>query len=210
MWSARHSHIESTPTCKERSTLRVYVMKELLLYDALRVPANWTALLSRRQYAVFLTDVESCAPVRVDGTSVNRVAEHFCLVFDSLVQAEKYCREEVRRVPRVKCEIFDSEGRANAPVMILVNERYTHKIDSEASARRLIRWGAVLSGLAVPLFIYSLLVGGEIVWWPILAGINLAFAGLRLMHWGQEVKDALNNRNNQAAQRLVEADKTMQ
>jgi|KBSSwiStaDraftv2_1062776.scaffolds.fasta_scaffold50545_4 hypothetical protein len=191
-----------------RSALIWYVMREVLLHDAKRVPANWTGLVSGGQHAAFLTDIESCAPVYADGTPVQRAAEHFCWLFDSLAQAETYCREEVTKIPRVKCQIFDSQGRANAPVAIVVNDRYLHKVDSEHRARRLIRWGVVVAGSALPLFIYALLAGAQVVWWPILVGTNLAFAGLRLMHWGQGVKDELKYRQNEAARRRVQAEKT--
>jgi len=182
-------------------------MREVLLHDVKRVPANWTELVSRGQYVVFLTDVESCAPVHTDGTPVNRAAEHSCLLFDSLAQAEKYCRGEVTRIPRLKCEIFDSQGRANAPVLTFVNERYSHKINTEARAGRIFRWGVVLAASAIPFFIYAFLAGAEVVWWPILVGINLVFAGLRLMHWGQGVKDNLKYQQNEADRRRAEIDK---
>jgi hypothetical protein len=184
-------------------------MREVLLYDPSRSPVDWTALVRRGQYAVFLTDVETSAPIQADGTSIKSAASHFCLLFDSLPEAEVYCREAISRVPRLKCEVFDSDGRANAPVAIFVNDQYEHKIDTEERARRLIQWGAVSSIASLPFFLYALWAGAEVVWWPILVGINLVFAGLRLMHWGQGLKDELKYRSDEAARRRAETDKTM-
>ena len=180
-------------------------MRHVLLYDPSRVPADWTAVVRPGQYAVFLTDVETSAPIQADGMSVKSAAGHFCLLFDSLPEAEVYCREAVSKVSRLKCEVFDSDGRANAPVAIFVNDLYEHKIDTEGRARRLIRWGAVTSIAALPFFLYALWAGAEVVWWPVLVGINLVFAGLRLMHWGQGLKDELKYRSDEAARRREKA-----
>jgi hypothetical protein len=98
-------------------------MREILLYHPGRNPAYWTALVRPRQYSVFLTDVETSAPIHADGTSIKSAASHYCLVFDSLANAEFYCREAVSKVPSLKCEVFDSAGRVNAPVAIFVNEQ---------------------------------------------------------------------------------------
>lgn len=182
-------------------------MREVLLYDPRRSPADWTALVRPGQYAAFLSDVETSAPIQEDGTSITSAASHSCLLFDTLPEAEAYCREAVSRVPRLKCEVFDSDGRANAPVATFVNDQYEHKIDTEAGARRLIRWGAVSSIAAFPFFLYAWWAGAEVVWWPILVGINLVFAGLRLMHWGQSLKDELKYRSNEAARRRAATDK---
>jgi len=114
----------------------------------------------------------------------------------------------VSKVPRLKCEVFDSAGRVNAPVQIFVNERYEHKIDTEARARRrIIYWGAISLIAALPFFVYAWWAGAEVVWWPILVGINLVFAGLSLMHWGQGLKDELHYRKDEAARRRAKTDK---
>lgn len=183
-------------------------MREVLLYDPSRSPADWTALVRPGQYSAFLSDVETSAPIQSDGRSIESAASHSCLVFDSFIEAEVYCRDAVSRVPRLKCEVFDSYGRANAPVAIFVNDRFEYKLDTLARAQRLVRCGAFCSVAALPFFCYAGWKGAEVVWWPILVGINLLFAGLRLMHWGQGLKDELKYRSNEAARRRAETDKT--
>jgi hypothetical protein len=56
------------------------------------------------QYAVFLSDVESSAPLSADGLRVSSASEYFCLLFDSLPNAENYCREQAKKIRRLKCE----------------------------------------------------------------------------------------------------------
>lgn len=178
-------------------------VRELLLYVPTRDPCDWTSIISPGQYAVFLTDVESSAPVRADGRLAESSADHFCLLFDSLAEADRYCNESVEKNPRLKCEVFDSEGRINAPVAVFVNSAYEHMLDTEARARRLIVWGLVLSIAALPFFAYAFWAGASVVWWPILVGINLFFAGLRLVHWGHGAKEELKYQREQASRRLA-------
>ena len=173
-------------------------MREVVLYDPNRVPPDWMALICPGQYAAFLTDVESSAPVRPDGSPIKSAADHYCSLFDSLSEAENYGRLAVERVPRLRCEVFDSEGRVNAPVAVLVNPEYEHKIDTEARAERLVRWGVVLSATALAFFAYAWWAGFSKVWWPVLVGINLFFAGLRLVHWGHGLKEELKFQRKQA------------
>src|SRR6266849_2930966 len=99
-------------------------MRQVLLYDRTRIPPNWTELIQPGQYAVFLSDVQSSAPITSDGLPVRSASEYSCLLFDSLTDAESYCQETVKKVRRLKCEVFDSAGRANAPVAILVNPEF--------------------------------------------------------------------------------------
>jgi hypothetical protein len=177
-------------------------MKEVLLHDPKRQPVDWVSLVSPGQYAVFFTDVATSAPIRHDGTLVNRAAEHFCLLFDSLAEAERYCRDAINRAPRLKCEVFDSEGRKNAPVVVFVNARFEHKLDSEAKAQRLIRWGMISIVACLPFVMYAVWAGPEVVWWPMLLAINLFFLGLRLMHWGSALKEELRYRREDGTRRL--------
>ena len=177
-------------------------MQQVLLLDRTRVPPNWTDLIRPGQYAVFLSDIESSAPVSSDGFPVNSASEFFCLIFDSLTDAESYCQRAVSQTRSLKCEIFDSAGRVNPPVAVLVNPEFAHKLDTEASARRLVRWGFVAIAISLPLFWYAWRNNAGVVWWPVFLGINSVFAGLRLIQWGHGLKEELRYRQKEAALRL--------
>ena len=171
-------------------------MREILLYDPKRVPPEWTALIEPGQYAAFLGDVLSSAPMSTDGSPVSSASKHSCLLFESLPEAETFCRETVQKFKRMKCEVFDSTGRVNAPVAVIVNPEFEHTLDTEARGHRLMRWGIVAIALSLPLFGYAW--KSHEVWWPILFGINLVFAGLRLLHWGSGLKEEISYRQKQA------------
>jgi hypothetical protein len=85
---------------------------------------------------------------------------------------------------------------------VVVNEEFAHTLDSEASARRLIRWGFVAIGVSLPLFWYAWKAGAAEVWWAVLLGINMVAAGLRLIQWGYGVKEELRYRRREAEIRL--------
>jgi|SRR5450631_2072901 len=176
-------------------------MQNVLLYDRTRVPPNWTQLIRPGQYAVFLTDVESSAPVSQAGTPIPSACEYFCWLFDTLPEAETYSQQAVKNLRRLKCEIFDSAGRANPPVAVFVNPEFAHKLDTEASARRLVRWGFAALAISPPLFWYAWKNGASVVWWPILLGINAVAAGLRLIQWGHGLKEELRYRRKEATLR---------
>jgi hypothetical protein len=176
-------------------------MRHVLLYDRTRVPPNWTELIQWGQYAVFLTDVESSAPVSRDGFPIHSASEYFCLLFDTLNDAESYCQELVMTIRRLKCEVFDSAGRANPPVAVFVNPEFAHTLDTEASARRLGRWGFAAIAVSLPLFWYAEKNGAGEVWWPVLLGINAVVAGLRLIQWGHGLKEELRYQQKEATLR---------
>lgn len=81
---------------------------------------------------------------------------------------------------------------------VFVNHEFAHTLDSEARGQRL-----VCDDLN---FDAALLVAwrndAQVVWWPVLAGINLFFAGLRLIQWGHGLKEEMRYRQKGAARRL--------
>jgi hypothetical protein len=177
-------------------------MQKLRLYDPSRVPRDWTDLIRPGQFAAFLSDVETSAPVEENGRAISSASQQYCILFPSLPEAESYCRDAVHHIPRIKCEVFDSEGRKNAAVAVFVSPQFEYKVDSERKARRLIRWGIISLTAAVPFVGYSWWMGASVVWWPILVAINLFFFGLRLMHWGNGLRDELRYRKQEAQKRM--------
>jgi len=51
-------------------------MQEILVYDPKRVPSEWAALIRPGQYAVFLSDVQSAAPMSSDGAVVSSASKY--------------------------------------------------------------------------------------------------------------------------------------
>lgn len=182
-------------------------MQEIAIYDRSRKPSNWMDLIQPTQYAVFLRDAETGAEMISNGRYPEPGDVHSCLIFDSLTEAQQFCRQKVEQIPKLRCDLFDSHGRANPPVTIIVNSLHQHRLDSPPKAQRMIRWGLVGVAASVPLFALALTHQGE--WWiAAFFGVQLAFFGLRLLQWGYGMKEELLNRARQSTLRAQQSAET--
>ena len=176
-------------------------MRTVLIYDPRRVPRNWVELVRSGQSAVFLQDVYTGVTLDDQGKPIADIAAQSCFLFDNLADARKFCHELVERVENAQCQIYDERGMAVAPLYTIVNRRHEHRIGSKKTARRLMIGGGFAFALSVPLFWYDWLAKGARMW-PTIIGINLVFAGLRLLHWGYSEVERL--RLEEAEQVLAE------
>lgn len=152
-------------------------MQELKLYAPSRKPAEWTGLIHPGQYAVFHSDVSTDVEKTPDGRYLQPDEDSTCLVFDSLAEAESYCESKVEAISNLRCDIYDHTGKSRPPMLTYVNEAH-----AKAPASR-VYWGWALVAASVPLFWIEWHWNGTLVV-PLVVGINLVFAGLRLVYWG--------------------------
>jgi hypothetical protein len=182
-------------------------VQEVALYDPNRKPASWMEVIQPSQYAVFVCDVETGVELTGDGRYLNPSLTdpgltnsgltHTCLIFDSLEETEQFCRAKIAAIPNLRYEVFDSHGRANPPVATFVSQRYENKLESPAKAGRMMRWAFLVIAASFPLFWYTWKTRGE-GWLASFFGMQLAFAGLRLLHWGYSMKEELRYRETQS------------
>jgi hypothetical protein len=172
-------------------------MQEVPLYDSTREPRSWMEVIQPQQYAVFFRDVTSGAEMTGHGDYFHTGMVRSCLIFESLQEAEQYCKEHVEDIPNLRCDVFDGAGRANPAVATIVNSRHRDRVDSQAESKKLMRWGAVALAASLPLFWFAWTRRGE-AWIAIFFGIQLIFAGLRLLHWGYSLKEELGYRQVQS------------
>jgi hypothetical protein len=172
-------------------------VQEIALYDPNRKPASWMEVIQPTQYAVFVCDVETGVELTSDGDYLDPGMTRSCQIFDSLEEAEQYCRRKIADIPKLRCEVFDSHGRANPPVATFVNARYEDRLESETKAGRMMRGAFLLMAAALPLFWYTWKTRGE-GWLAIFFGIQLILVGLRLLHWGYSMKEELRYRKAQS------------
>ena len=151
---------------------------ELKLYDPARKPAEWTGLVHAGQFAVFHSDVATDVERAPDGHYLQPGEDSTCLVFDSLAEAEAYCEAKVEEIANLRCDIYDHTGKSKPPLLTYVN-----KIHVNVPARR-VYWGWALVAASLPLFWIEWHWHGTLVV-PMVVGINLVFAGLRMVYWGK-------------------------
>ena len=164
-------------------------MQEVLLFDRNRKPAVWLDLMRAGQYAVFMADPETRAGMTSDGRYTGHDLPDTCLIFDSFDEAVEYCRSKVREAARLRCEVFDSQGRANPPAAVFVSPAFAGTVESESKGRRLIVWGLILVAVSPPLFWLDARADWRLIL-PTFLGLQLILAGLRFIQLGFSMKAA--------------------
>ena len=172
-------------------------MQEVALYDPNRKPASWMEIIQPGQYAAFLSDIETGAEMTGDGTYFGSGTIRCCLLFNSLEEAENYCGAKVEKFPNLRCDLFDSHGRANPPVATFANRRHRRKLDTLAESRRLMSWGVVAIAASLPLFWWAWARQGE-AWIAAFFGLQLVVAGLRVLHWGYSLGEEVRYQKMQS------------
>jgi len=153
-------------------------MLQIKLYDPARKPADWTGLVHPGQFAVFHSDVATDVERASDGRYLPPGEDSTCLIFDSLAEAEAYCESRVANIASLRCDIYDHTGKSRPPLLTYVNQAHV-----KAPARRAyLGWALIAASL--PCFAIEWYYHGILVV-PVVIGINLIFAGLRMVYWGQ-------------------------
>jgi len=138
--------------------LSATMSKVVRVYDPNRNPPNWNALLNDSQVAVFVEDGYKELPL--GGT------EPTCEIFDDLTTAEAHCKELIQQNPRLRCLIFDHNGRGTDPLAVYESPKLLNR---ELSIR-FRRWSsAALMIAAVVLIWYDWRSDFERMWPSVLA-----------------------------------------
>jgi hypothetical protein len=159
---------------------------EIRLYDPNREPQNWTDFMRPDQCAVLFKDRATSAPLSQQGKPYPDATECTCLLFDHLDAAQRFCETRVRDLPSLVCEIFNSEGRAKPPLLVITHPDHGSDDDSgPASSRRrkFIVTGLFAAGAAL----FSINLWGENTLATFLAS-NCVLFGLRFLYWEYAVK----------------------
>ena len=168
-------------------------MREIKLYDRTRTPASWMQIIQPGEFAVFHGDMKSGAMTDAAGNFAGTGNES-CTLFSSLAEAEDYCGRKVAELPWLRCEIFDSAGKARPPLSIVVNQTLAKKLEvSSASARNKLLLGAALCLSSLGFFYADYRGAGGNMFLLTLIGINLALGGFRVVLWGLGVREQVKD-----------------
>jgi hypothetical protein len=119
-------------------------------------------------------------------------------MFKCLDAAQRYCEAKVQALPHLRCEIYDAQGLAHPPLLVIVHPDYQRKEDSGSQSSR--RMKLIAGGL--------LLTSASLFWigrrkssdLAIFLAINCIFAALRFVYWDFGVK----HRERERRRRLEE------
>lgn len=172
--------------------------REFKVYDKTRQGRDWTSLVGPTQCAVFFKDFQTAAPLSRDGTALEKMTDCTFLVFDRFEDARRFCETQVKQHTSMCCEVFDSDGKAKAPLLVVVNPSLAEKDELSASSvrrRKLIAIAAFVC--AIPLLVWDWATGSYLIL-PTVVGVNLIVLGLRLLYWNS----AQSDRSQEQARRL--------
>lgn len=176
-------------------------MIALRLFDPSRTPTNWTEIIRSGQYVAFAKTFDTGAPCDADGRPFPDASAATCLLFESLSEAEDFCRHQVERAPGVRFEIFDSKGRANPPLLVIVHPARVAALEGNPRGMRLRTWGAaLLLGVAAVSFWYDFEHGARARFFPTLIGINLVVVAARLIQLNKSYQHAARLRQERLAE----------
>jgi len=173
----------------------------LRLYDASRKPAHWTDIIRPGQYAAFAKIIPTSAACDAEGRPFSAADEATCLVFDDLHEAEAFCRGQVLRAPAVRFEIFDSQGRLNSALLVIVHpEKVAGLEGNPRGTRTRTIVAAALATAALPPIWYDYAFSRGRLIFPTIVAINLLIVAARLIQLNRSYAHAEEER----ARRLAE------
>ena len=145
--------------------------------------------------------MDTGAPCDPDGRPYRTAEDATCLLFDSLVEAETYCQQQVEHVPEVRFDIFDSTARAQPPLLVIVHRAKTGQLEGNPRGIRLRnRVAATLALVATVSFSYDFVNGASLHFFPTLLGINLVVVAARLFQLNRSYAHAEDVRMKRLAE----------
>jgi hypothetical protein len=159
------------------------LLREFKVYDTTRPSPDWMSLVRPTQCAVFFKDVQTAAPLSHDGVAFDRMVDCTFLLFDRLDDARRFCEAQTKEHPWMCCEVFDWEGKAKPPLLVVIDPSVAEKDELSASwVRRRAILAIVLFVCAIPLFVWDWKSEGSLIL-PTVVGMNMIFLGLRFLYW---------------------------
>jgi len=176
-------------------------MIALRLFDPSRTPTNWTEIIRPGQYVAFAKLLDTGAPCDSEGRTFPNAETATCLLVESFSEAENFCRHQVEVVPNVRFEIFESTGRANPPLLVIVHPAKAAALEGNPRGMRFRAWGATsMLIVAAVSFWYDFTHGSSARFFPTLLGINLVVVAARLFQLNMSYKYAERARKERLAQ----------
>ena len=178
-------------------------MIELRLFDPTREPHTWTEIIQPGQYAAFAKRAETGGTCDYRGQPFAAVESTTCLIFDTLEAARAFAAEQVVRVPDVRFEIFDSAGRAEGPLLVIVHPARAAALEGNPRGMRIRAWAAAaLVAGSVALFWYDYQHDKGVMIFPTIVGINLIVIAARLIQLNASYAHAERQRRQRLAEHV--------
>ena len=178
---------------------------EIRLFDPQRNPPDWTDLMRPTDCAVFLRNQATSASLGTDGQPFRKLADTTCIVFDRLDEVQRFCESRVQALPHLRCEIYDAQGLADAPLLVIIHPDRQRKEEAGSFwSRRRKLIACTFSLVAVPLFWLGMRQSNSSDLETFLA-FSCIFTALRFIYWDFGLKH-----REQERQRRLESHRKME
>ena len=172
---------------------------EIRLFDPRRTPRDWTDVIGPTQCAVFLRDRATSVSRNADGKPFPDPDATTCLLFDRIDEARDFSEAKVRALPHLRCEIYDADGLAHSPLLVIVHPDVQHEEETGSFWSRRRRVIAVILFLMAPPLIWLDRRHANSLILPTFLAFNCILLGLRFLYWDFGVK----HREKEREERLV-------
>ena len=156
---------------------------ELRLFDPKRKPRDWTEIIRPTQFAVFLKDRATSHSRAPDGKPYPNPDDTACFVFDQLSAAQLFSESKVQAFPHLRCEIYDAQGLAHPPLLVIVHPDQQDREESGSFWSRRRKLIAVVLFLMAPPLIWIDNRRSNTLVLPTFLAFNCILAGLRFLYW---------------------------
>jgi hypothetical protein len=166
-------------------------MQAIRLHDPARAPANWMQIVRPGQFMLFSKDLDSGAPCDLEGRPFADVALATGVLCDSMAEVRLVAEAAVARVPSLRIDVFDAEGRANPALLTVLHPARAAAADTHPRVlgrRRWIAWSLIAA--AIPLLAYAIVerTHRDIIL-PAFLGLNMLLAAGRLLWFNLGVRE---------------------
>jgi hypothetical protein len=153
------------------------------------------------QFVAFSRFIDGGGSCDAAGRTFASASDVTCLLFDSLADARGFCDEHVQQAPSIRFEIFDSTGRVNPPLLVVVHPSRVAGLDGNPRAlRNRRRWAIALAIGAPGLFWFDYWKSGGLLILPTIVGINMLLVAARFLQLNAAYADAERRRRERLVQ----------
>ena len=163
------------------------MLRTILIYDESAHPPTWSDRMIPGEFAVLCEDARTGSPKQPDNTPAPDASRHICTISDSRQEAEEFARDQVERYPTMRCVVFDHEGRAGQPLLVVNRPEFAPRGEIGPAFRRWVGGICLVAGLA--LGAWEVAHDYATIWAGALAirllPVAAVFLGVELVLWAQ-------------------------
>jgi hypothetical protein len=171
--------------------------REFKIYDKSRA-GDWMSLVGPTQCVAFFKDFHTAAPASYRGEPFPNMRDCTFVLLDSFDEAREFCEAQVKQHPSMCAEVFDHQGRAKEPLLVVIDASLAEKAElSKSSVRRRKLWAIALFCVGVPLIVWDGSKDWDLIL-PAVFGFNMVIVGFRLLYWNSARTDRTREQTRRA------------